>query len=96
MYIAARSAARCEEGIKKILAETQGGKAKKGKLESMVVDLADLGTVKPAVQAFFAKETRLDVLMHNAAVMAPPYGSKDKLVGKCLSGFANILIGAGP
>jgi len=46
----------------------------------MVVDLADLRTVKGAVEGFLAREGRLDVLVHNAAVMTPPAGSKDKLV----------------
>lgn len=46
----------------------------------MVVDLADLGTVKGAVDEFLGREDRLDVLVHNAGVMTPPAGSKDKLV----------------
>jgi NAD(P)-dependent dehydrogenase (short-subunit alcohol dehydrogenase family) len=84
VYVAARSKSRCEGGISKILDHTSGaGKGKKGKLESMVVDLSDLKSVKPAVDAFLKKEVRLDVLVHNAAVMTPPEGSKDKLV----SGF---------
>jgi hypothetical protein len=32
-----------------------------------------------------AREERLDVLIHNAAVMTPPAGSKDKLVSGCLN-----------
>ena len=85
VYIAARSTARCEGAITKILEQTEhtgngkGGKGK-GKLESMVVDLADLRTVKPAVESFLEREKMLDVLVHNAAVMTPPVGSKDKLV----------------
>ncbi len=87
MYIAARSTSRCEGAMQKLLEQTEGaeiGKGRKrmgkGKLESMVVDLADLGTVKPAVESFLVKEQRLDVLVHNAAVMTPPVGSKDKTV----------------
>jgi retinol dehydrogenase-12 len=85
VYIAARSTSRCEVAIQKLLEETRYlGTGKdgmvKGKLESMVVDLADLRTVKPAVESFLQKEERLDVLVHNAAVMTPPAGSKDKLV----------------
>ena len=81
MYIAARSTSRCEGAISKILEQTEhvAGKGK-GKLESMVIDLADLGTVKGAVESFLGREERLDVLVHNAAVMTPPVGSKDKLV----------------
>jgi len=81
VYIAARSTARCEGAIEKIVSETGASKGeKKGKLGSLVVDLADLRTVKSGVESFLKKESRLDVLMHNAAVMTPPAGSKDKLV----------------
>lgn len=84
MYIAARSASYCEGAIEKILSQTEhAGKGRsgkgRGKLESMVIDLADLGTVKGAVKSFLEKEDRLDVLVHNAGVMMPPVGSKDKL-----------------
>lgn len=78
MYIAARSTTRCQGAIDRIKNQVKGGKV--GRLESMVVDLADLATVKPAAQAFLEKEQRLDVLFHNAGVMTPPAGSKDKLV----------------
>ena len=86
VYIAARSVSRCEGAIGQILSETTGHGKSSGKLGSMVVDLADLATVKPAVESFLKKEERLDVLVHNAAVMTPPVGSKDKLVScLCLS-----------
>lgn len=78
VYIAARSTSRCQGAIEKI--EKQGKSGSGGKLESMVVDLADLVTVKPAAQGFLEREKRLDVLFHNAGVMTPPSGSKDKLV----------------
>ncbi|TVY81347.1 putative oxidoreductase [Lachnellula suecica] len=77
VYIAARSASRCSGAIIKLQNEVTEKSA--GNLESMIIDLSDLRTVKPAVEAFLAKETRLDVLVHNAAVMTPPAGSKDKL-----------------
>jgi retinol dehydrogenase-12 len=57
----------------------------------MVVDLADLQTVKPAVESFLAREHRLDVLVHNAAVMSPPSGSKDKLVWSWNSRLLAVL-----
>jgi len=78
VYIAARSTARCSGAIEKIKGEV-GGKGI-GKLEAMVVDLADLRTVKGAAEGFLAKEERLDVLWHNAGVMTPPKGSLDKQV----------------
>jgi retinol dehydrogenase 12 len=82
VYIAARSASRCEGAITKILEQTERSDSRqgKGRLETMVVDLADLETVKPAVVSFLEREDRLDVLVHNAAVMTPPARSKDTLV----------------
>jgi retinol dehydrogenase 12 len=86
VHVACRSSARCEEAIEAVIGQTQGAKAKgegpksKGRLEKMIIDLSDLATVKPAVQAFLKKEGRLDVLVHNAAVMEPLPNSKDKQV----------------
>lgn len=90
VYIGARSAARCQGAIERI--ETvEKGKGEKpaggipsggngGRLEAMVMDLANLRSVKEGVEAFLAKEERLNVLVHNAGVMTPPKGSKDSLV----------------
>ncbi|KAF6838340.1 short-chain dehydrogenase [Colletotrichum plurivorum] len=47
-----------------------------GKLELLALDLADLTTIKPAADAFLAKETQLHLLINNAGVMMPPQGSK--------------------
>lgn len=77
VYIAARSAERANAGIKAIEADHPKSN---GRLVSMVLDLADLSTVKPAVERFLEMEERLHVLVHNAAVMVPPVGSKTKLV----------------
>ncbi|KAJ5587536.1 uncharacterized protein N7459_003301 [Penicillium hispanicum] len=77
VYIAARSVSRCEGAIEKIKAQTRGQKAE-GKLKIMAVDLGDLGAVKRAAEEFLRQETRLDILVHNAAVMIPPIGSKGK------------------
>ncbi|EPE24849.1 NAD(P)-binding Rossmann-fold containing protein [Glarea lozoyensis ATCC 20868] len=77
VYIAARSVARCQEGVDKILKQTSGQKG--GVLKMMVVDLADLRTIRGAVDKFLAEEERLDVLFNNAGVMTPPKGSKDAL-----------------
>lgn len=79
VYIAARSDSRCEGAIEKIKADTRGQK-NVGKLNAMVMDLADLETIKPAVEDFLRKETRLDVLWNNAAVMLAPTGSKSRQV----------------
>lgn len=82
MYLAARSTSRCEGAIEKIKLETRASEKKNGELKSMVVDLADMTTLKPAAEKFMREESRLDVLVHNAAVMTPPAGSKNKHVGK--------------
>ncbi|KAE9376138.1 putative short-chain dehydrogenase [Stipitochalara longipes BDJ] len=92
VYIAARSASRCEGAMEKIKAETSERKSE-GKLKIMVIDLADLGTVKGAVDEFLRQETRLDVLVNNAGVMLPPAGSKGKqghdleMVTNCLAPY---------
>ena len=77
VYIGARSLSRCSEGIKAIQATHPSSH---GRLEPLVVDLADLENVKTAADEFLTKEDRLDVLVHNAGVMVPPTGSKSKLV----------------
>ncbi|KUJ06683.1 putative short-chain dehydrogenase [Mollisia scopiformis] len=89
VYVAARSTARCEGAIEKIKAETASEKGK-GKLDSLVVDLSDLRTIKGGVESFLKKEQRLDVLIHNAGIMSPPAGSKDKL-GHDLEFGTNVL-----
>jgi NAD(P)-dependent dehydrogenase (short-subunit alcohol dehydrogenase family) len=43
-----------------------------------LLDLADLPTIKPAVEKFKASSFRLHLLMNNAGVMSPPKGSKTK------------------
>jgi retinol dehydrogenase-12 len=81
VYIAARSAQRSEEAIKRIKSEIIATNiTRSGELKSMSIDLADLRTVKPAVERFLQQETRLDILVHNAGVMDPEPGSKDSLV----------------
>lgn len=86
VYIGARSTSRCSEAIKKVKFAIAAGKKRPrgkaedkpaGKLGSMVIDLADLATIKPAAVQFMQSEERLDGLIHNAGVMVPPVGSKD-------------------
>ena len=79
VYIAARSVSRCDDAIEKIKVQTRGRKSE-GKLKTMVIDLADLGTIKGAIDEFLRQETQLDVLVNNAGVMIPPAGSKGKQV----------------
>ena len=46
-----------------------------GRLEFLRVDLSDLSTIKPGVEAFLAREQRLDVLVNNAGVRHMPASS---------------------
>ncbi|KAI0154032.1 hypothetical protein BJ166DRAFT_617336 [Pestalotiopsis sp. NC0098] len=47
-----------------------------GRTESMLLDLSDLSSIRPAVDKFLAREQRLHVLFHNAGVMNTPVDSK--------------------
>ncbi|KAI0602498.1 hypothetical protein F4775DRAFT_245498 [Biscogniauxia sp. FL1348] len=66
VYIAARSAEKIDSAISAIRKENESSL---GKLQPLLLDLADLSTIKPAAEQFMAQETRLDVLFHNAGVM---------------------------
>ncbi|OTA02804.1 short-chain dehydrogenase/reductase [Trichoderma parareesei] len=59
-------------------------------IKFLYLDLSDLQTIKPTAEAFLSAETRLDVLWHNAGVMAPPEGSVSKQ-GHELSFATNVL-----
>lgn len=84
VYVTARSAPRCEGAIEKINDQTRGKKPE-GVLKSMTLDLAELTTIKPAVDKFLQQETRLDVLVNNAGVMNTPVGSKGTQVRQILT-----------
>ena len=43
-------------------------------VEVMVLDLADLDSVRQFEQAYRARHSRLDILINNAGIMVPPYG----------------------
>ncbi|KAL6722206.1 short-chain alcohol dehydrogenase [Lecanora helva] len=74
VYVAGRSESKAKAAISRI----QNACPKSdGRIEFMNVDLGDLRSVKPAVEAFLAKEQRLHVLINNAGVMYPPQGSTD-------------------
>ncbi|KAI3390941.1 hypothetical protein diail_8339, partial [Diaporthe ilicicola] len=66
VYIAARSGSKIKNAIDAIEREFPSST---GRLASVVIDLSDLSTIRPAAQDFLEKETRLDVLFHNAGVM---------------------------
>lgn len=75
VYMAGRSRPKLEHAMKEI---QSANSRSKGRLELLIVDLSDLRTIKPAANEFSGKESRLDVLFHNAGVMQPPKNSKSK------------------
>ncbi|VEU24218.1 DEKNAAC105469 [Brettanomyces naardenensis] len=50
----------------------------KAQLDTVLADLSDLPTIKPAAELFLKKETKLNGIIHNAGVMNPPEGAKSK------------------
>ncbi|KAJ3480969.1 hypothetical protein NLG97_g7934 [Lecanicillium saksenae] len=90
VYVAARSRDKAEAAIAAAKAKYPDSK---GRLAFMHVDLSDLRTVKPAVDAFLAQEKRLDVLVNNAGVMFPPakvasaQGHEMQMATNCLGPF---------
>ncbi|KAG8697082.1 hypothetical protein FRC09_008082 [Ceratobasidium sp. 395] len=71
VYMAARSKSKADEAIEWLKTETNG-KAP----EFLQLDLADLASVRRAVEEFKQKEEKLDVLFNNGGVMAPPIEMK--------------------
>ena len=74
MYIACRSRSRAEAAIRNI--KESASPTNEGEIKFLLVDLADLRTVKPAVAAFAAQEKKLDVLWNNAGIGGAPVGEK--------------------
>lgn len=73
VYVAGRSP---EKGAKAIEEFKKAHPNSNGRLEFLMLDLADLSTIKASAEEFMSKEKRLDVLWNNAGVMWPPRGSK--------------------
>ncbi|KAJ7259539.1 NAD-P-binding protein [Mycena haematopus] len=66
VYIAARSEQKAKDAIKDLVSHT--GK----QAELLLVDLADLHSIKRAAAEFTQKEAQLHVLFNNGGVMVPP------------------------
>ncbi|EFX02980.1 short chain dehydrogenase reductase [Grosmannia clavigera kw1407] len=73
VYLACRSKGKAQKAIEEIKAAAPGSR---GRLAFLPLDLSDLSTVKPAVEAFKETEDKLDVLFNNAGVMIPPEDKK--------------------
>lgn len=90
VYIAGRSEENAEQAMQAIRSDVPSSD---GSLDFLHIDLADLGSVKAAADAFTAKESRLDVIWNNAGVSQPPAGSVSKqnielqLATNCLGPF---------
>lgn len=90
VYIAGRSEAKVWQSIEQIKASMHDAP---GQLDYLPLELDDLTTIKSSVQAFQAKEPKLDVLWNNAGVSLPPLGSTSKqghelqLATNCLGPF---------
>jgi NAD(P)-dependent dehydrogenase (short-subunit alcohol dehydrogenase family) len=66
-------ASRNEEKAEAALAQIKK-EVPEAKVEIILLDLADLNSVRQFAEAFLAKYDRLDVLLNNAGIMMVPYG----------------------
>ena len=69
VVLACRSEKRGRDALRRLETEHPAGTA-----ELILLDLADLDSVRDFARAFLAKHDRLDLLINNAGVMAPPEG----------------------
>jgi len=69
VVLACRNAQKAGDAIERIRARTPGAD-----LEFLELDLASLGSVERFAGAFDSAHDRLDLLINNAGVMAPPLG----------------------
>ncbi|KAL6309853.1 hypothetical protein BKA93DRAFT_722748 [Sparassis latifolia] len=76
VYVCARSEQKGLDAVKRITEKIGGDSGlKSGQADFLLLDLADLQSVKKATDEFLKKESRLDVLMNSGGVMMPPAGS---------------------
>ena len=66
VYIGARSGEKAKAAIQQMISNNPSITA--DKLDSFVADLGDLKSVSTASQNLLSKESRLDILVHNAAM----------------------------
>lgn len=70
VIIASRNLGKANAARDKILAQVP-----QAKLKVMQLDLSDLASVRAFSEAFHRQYDRLDILMNNAGLMIPPYGT---------------------
>ncbi|KIK98614.1 hypothetical protein PAXRUDRAFT_823658 [Paxillus rubicundulus Ve08.2h10] len=90
VYMAARNKSKAEEAIAKL--QQEGLAPGNGQVIWLELDLSDARNAKTAAQEFMSKEKRLDVLIHNAAVLVEAYkltpdGVQDIMVVNAISPF---------
>ena len=75
IWISARTESKAKTAIDEI---KESAPKFAGELHFILLDFADLPTIKPGIEDFLARSSRLDILMNNAGVMSPPDKSKTK------------------
>lgn len=68
VYIAARNEQQSLESIEKLKEDLRLGPGSDGQVHFLKLDLGDPRNVKKVAEDFMAKESRLDVLVNNAAM----------------------------
>jgi NAD(P)-dependent dehydrogenase (short-subunit alcohol dehydrogenase family) len=68
VYLAARSEERAKDAITRIQTQVPGAK-----VTWLQLDLQDLKQIQKAAKEFKQKEQKLDILINNAGIMAPPF-----------------------
>lgn len=76
VYLAGRSESKAKAAIEEIRTGCSTTHSKYGRIEFLNLDLSDLSTIKPAVEQFRSRESKLDVLVNNAGVNVTPVTSR--------------------
>lgn len=93
VYIAGRSEVNARHSISNIKATSTVSLSTAGELEFLHFELDNLSTIKTIVDAFIAKESRLDILFNNVGISLPSVGSLSKqnhelqLATNCLESY---------
>ncbi|KAH6895400.1 hypothetical protein B0T10DRAFT_545094 [Thelonectria olida] len=74
VFLAARSQSKLDAAVDEI---KQMHPSSKGSLHPLHLDLSSYDSIKSATSKFLSESDRLDVLFHNAGVLAPPKGSEN-------------------
>ncbi|THG92504.1 hypothetical protein EW145_g8695, partial [Phellinidium pouzarii] len=72
VYMASRTEARARAAIAELNSAHPEIATKGGRIEFLELDLTSLAGCQAAARAFLEKETRLDILINNAGIMATP------------------------